>query len=56
MNEYLLSIDFSGGNDGLCYMERLNQSVNNVGEAALVLNEIRKDFSKVIKRLSLYLF
>ncbi len=38
---------FLGGNDGLSYMQRLNQSVNNVGEGSIALNEIKKEFEKV---------
>jgi hypothetical protein len=30
-------------------MQRLTQSVNNVAEGSIVLNEIRKEFEKVPK-------
>jgi hypothetical protein len=40
-------IDFSGGNDALSYMQRLNQAVNNVGEGLIFLNEIKNEFEKV---------
>jgi hypothetical protein len=42
-------------------MQRLNQSVNNVGEGSIVLNEIRKEFEKVRRkyisfRLKIFIF
>ncbi|CAF3373875.1 unnamed protein product [Rotaria sp. Silwood1] len=35
-----------GGNDALSYMQRLQESVQNVGEALILLSEFRKEFEK----------
>ncbi|UJR10221.1 hypothetical protein I4U23_014434 [Adineta vaga] len=35
-----------GGNDALSYMQRLNTSVNNLGEGLILLNEIKKEFEE----------
>jgi hypothetical protein len=38
---------FLGGNDALSYMQRLNTSVQNLGEGLIILNEIKKEFEEV---------
>ncbi|CAF3600185.1 unnamed protein product [Rotaria sordida] len=35
-----------GGNDALCYMQRLKESVQNVGEALMLLSEFKNEFEK----------
>ncbi|CAF2373918.1 unnamed protein product [Rotaria sp. Silwood2] len=35
-----------GGNDALSYMQRLQESVQNVGEALIILSEFEKNFEK----------
>ncbi|CAF2139791.1 unnamed protein product [Rotaria magnacalcarata] len=35
-----------GGNDALCYMQRLKESVANVGEGLLLLSDFKREFEK----------
>lgn len=36
-----------GGNNALDFIQRLNESIPNVGEGLLLLGELKKEFEKV---------
>ena len=42
-------MNISGGNNGLRYMHHLEESVQNVGGALIVLGKIKKKFEEVRK-------